>query len=61
MPGPMTETDWALLEAAHKMNAVDNQLVKRLIPLAETEECKGLLKIHYSYLEKEEKEIAGVL
>ena len=57
----MTERDWRLLERAHEMKAIDNQLVEKMIHLADTEECKELLKIQYHYLYSREEEMAGLL
>ena len=57
----MKNRDWELLKRAHEMKAIDNQLVAKMIPLADSEECKGLLKAHYHYLYAREEEMAGVL
>ena len=57
----MTEKDWKLLEKAHSLNAVDNQLVEKMIPMADTEDCRELLRVHESYLRHMEEHNAGVL
>ena len=57
----MTPYDWRLLKKAHDMKSIDNQLVERMIPLAGSEECKGLLKAHYHYLYSVEESFAGLL
>lgn len=57
----MTPKDWKLLEKAHRTNAVDNQLVERMIDEADTEEARALLKAQYHYLYAKEEEIAGLL
>lgn len=57
----MTDFDWKLLEKAHATKAIDNQLVERMIHLADTEECKGLLKARYHRLYAIEEKMAGVL
>lgn len=57
----MTDKDWKLLKKAHRTPAIDNQLVERMIPLAETDECRELLRIQYHYLYAREEEMAGLL
>ena len=57
----MSPFDWKLLNKAHATKAIDNQLVERMIPLAESEECKGLLKAQYHYLYAREEEMADLL
>ncbi len=57
----MTDFDWKLLKKAHATQAIDNQLVEKMIPLAESEECKSLLKAHFHYLYAREEQAAGVL
>ena len=54
----MTDNDWKLLERAHNTKAVDNQLVDKMIPLADTEECRELLRLQASYLYAKEEEMA---
>jgi len=57
----LTKKDWELLELAHRMDAVENQRVEKMIELAETEEAKYLLWVQYMYLYAKEEEMAGVL
>lgn len=57
----MTEADWKLLKKAHGTKAVDNQDVEKMIPLADTDECRGLLKAHFHYLYAREEQMAGLL
>ena len=57
----MSPFDWKLLKKAHATKAIDNQLVEKMIPLAESEECKGLLEAQYHYLYAREEQMAGVL
>jgi hypothetical protein len=57
----MTTHDWRLLKRAHEMKAIDHQLVHRMMPLADTKECKSLLKAHYHYLYAREEQMADVL
>jgi hypothetical protein len=57
----MTPRDWKLLKKAHDTKAIDNQLVEKMIPLADTEECRELLKFQYHDLYAREEEMAGLL
>jgi len=57
----MTGKDWKLLKEAHGTKAIDNQLVEKMIPLADTIECRELLKIHYHYLYAREEQMAGLI
>ncbi len=57
----MTDKDRTLLSRAHKTSAIDNQLVYKMMDEAESDECRGLLKVHYHYLYAKEEEYAGLL
>jgi len=57
----MKEKDWKLLQKAHSLNAVDHQKVDTLLGLAESEECKKLLKIQQTHLYRREEFLADLL
>jgi len=51
----MTDHDFKLLRKAHDTKTANNQDIEDMIPLAESDECRGLLRIHWQYLANREK------